>query len=150
MGKTHSVWTVAVRVAAIFHLILVSLGALHVFPFRSSSWIGTILGTYSAYSGADNAYGYFAPSVASEWRAVFDLYDGASNHWTTTTWESSNPEIRLLLSTINGHFSLEDVRESLAASWAGTILGENPHASVVVVKAQAYLIPTMKDFRAGR
>src|SRR5436309_1477604 len=114
MGNIDPVWAVAVRVAAVLHLILVSLGALRVIPFRASSWAGTILGTYSAYSGADNAYGYFAPSVASEWRAVFDLYDRASNRWTTTKWESSNPEVKLLLSTINGHFSLEEVRESLA------------------------------------
>jgi len=133
---------------AAVHLAIVAAGAAGLRPDSRTS-AGALLETYGEYSGADNSYGFFAPAVAAEWRAAFDLYDAASGRWTTRTRPPTNRELALLDSTINGHFAREDLREALAASWAAAAMAERPDAAVVVVRAEAFLVPTMEEYRGG-
>ena len=140
---------IAALCAAIAHLLLAALAAAHV-RIASGTSLGRCLEAYQAYTGTDNAYGFFAPAVASEWRTVFDLYDPRDRRWKTEGWNAPNPEAGLLLSTINGHFSLENLREPLAASWAGAELGVHPWALMVIVKLRAYLIAKMTEYRRGK
>lgn len=134
--------------AGAVHVAIVASGAAGI-RFAHSTLPGTLLEIYGAYSGADNSYGFFAPGVAAEWRAAFDLYDPATNRWTTRLRTPGNREVALLDSTINGHFARDDLRESLAASWAAAAMAEAPSAAAIVVRAEAFLVPTMEDYRDG-
>jgi hypothetical protein len=134
--------------AAAAHLAVVICGAAR-FRFTDASSVGAVLGVYAAYSGANNSYGFFAPGVAAQWRAAFDFYDPLNDKWVTRTRAPPNLELAVLDSTINSLFANENVRETLAASLAGTALAETPGAAVVVVRAEAYVVPTMERYNHG-
>jgi hypothetical protein len=134
--------------AAAAHLVSVIAGAARL-SAPNSSLAGQAFNSYAAYSGANNSYGFFAPGVAAEWRAALDSYDAATGRWTTRIRRPPNVELAVLDSTINSLFANEDLREALAASWAGTEIAEMPNAAAVVVRAQAFLVPAMEHYRAG-
>ncbi|HZR09394.1 MAG TPA: hypothetical protein VFA79_12495 [Myxococcales bacterium] len=134
--------------AAAAHLAFVVAGAMRLsFPGRSVA--AKAFAVYGAYSGANNSYGYFAPGVAAEWRAALDIYDARTGAWTTRTRAAPNLELAVLDSTINSNFSRKDVREALAASWAASELPQAPGAAAVVVRAEAFLLPTLAQYRSG-
>jgi hypothetical protein len=135
-------------VAAGAHLAVVILGAARV-PVPGASLAGRIYGVYGAYSGANNSYGFFAPGVASKWRATLDSYHPAEEKWTTWTKPAANLELGVLDSTITGFFSNDELREAMAASWAGSGMAQAPGAAVVVVRAEAFMVPTMAEYREG-
>ena len=134
--------------AAAAHLVLVGLGAAHL-AVPEAGPAGSIFGVYGAYSGAGTAYGFFAPGVAAEWRAAIDAFDPVTGKWTTTVRTAPNLELSILDTSIAGHFGNENVREALAASWAATALADHPGAAAVAVRAEAYIVPPMKQYRAG-
>ena len=142
--NSHSI----AAVAAGAHLAVVILGAARI-PVPQSSLAGKVYGVYGAYSGANNSYGFFAPGVASKWRAALDSYDPAEEKWTTWTKPAANLELGVLDSTITGYFSNDELREAFAASWAGSGMAQAPGAAVVVVRAEAFLVPTMAEYREG-
>jgi hypothetical protein len=137
-----------IAVVAAAHLGVVICGAARL-RFDGPSNLDAALGVYGAYSGANNSYGFFAPGVAAQWRASFDFYDRANKTWTTRTRVAPNLELAVLDSTITGLFSHEKLRQALAASWAGMALAETPGAAVVVVRAEAFIVPTMEQYRRG-
>ncbi len=134
--------------AAAGHLLMVIAGAARL-PLPASSAATKILGVYAAWSGASNSYGFFAPGVAAEWRAALDLYDPRAGVWTTRTRVAPNLELAVLDSTINSYFSRKEIREALAASWAAAEMPEAPGAAAVVVRAEAFLLPTLPEYRSG-
>jgi hypothetical protein len=144
--KSHSMAIAACAAAA--HLAAVIFGAVR-FSVPGSSIPGKIFEVYAAYSGANNSYGFFAPGVAAQWRAAIDFYDPAHGTWTTGTRSAANLELAVLDSTINSLFSRDELREALAASWAGAAMPERPEAAVVLVRAEAFRVPTMEQYRKG-
>jgi hypothetical protein len=134
--------------AAIVHLLFVAAGAMRL-PLPASSVAAQAIGVYGAWSGADNSYGFFAPGVAAEWRAALDTYDPRTSVWTTRTRVAPNLELAVLDSTINSNFSRKELRKALAASWAASELPQAPGAAAVVVRAEAYLLPTIAQYRSG-
>jgi hypothetical protein len=134
-------------VAAAAHLLLVIAGAARVTLPASSA--AKMLGVYAAWSGAGTSYGFFAPGVAAEWRAAIDLYDPAAAAWTTRTRAAPNLELAVLDSTINSYFSQKEIREALAASWAAAEMPKAPGAAAAVVRAEAFLLPTLAAYRSG-
>lgn len=118
-------------------------------PVPQASLAGRIYGVYGAYSGAGTSYGFFAPGVAAEWRAAIDLYDPAGGKWTTRIKSPGNLELAILDATIAGHFGNEGLREAIAGSWAASAIAQAPRAAAAVVRAEAFLVPTMKEYRAG-
>jgi hypothetical protein len=137
---------VAVALAAA-HLAAVVLGAARM-PIPQTS-VGKLYDVYAAYSGAGNSYGFFAPGVASAWRAAIDSFDAGERKWTTWVKPAGNIELAVLDSTITGYFSDDEFREALAASWAGSAMAHAPEAAVVVVRTEAFLVPTMEEYRNG-
>lgn len=143
MSRRHA----AITIAACLHLVLVICGAAKIRLLSPETLAGTVLATYRDYTGSNNAYGFFAPGVAAEWRALFDVCD-ADGRCTEVEMPPGNPEQAVLLSSINGMLQ-HDVRDVLAASFAAAQFARTPDAKTVVVKVQVYAVPTMAKFRAG-
>ena len=137
----------AATAAACIHLALVLCGAARVHLLSPQSPAGAALATYRAYTGSDNAYGFFAPAVASEWRGHFDVC--RNGECTEADLTRANAEANVLLSTIQGMLAYE-VRDVLAASLAAAQLARAPDATTIVVRVQVYFVPTMRQFRAGQ
>jgi hypothetical protein len=144
MSRRHAVITVA----ACLHLALVLCGAAKVRLLATEHPAGLALATYRAYTGSDNAYGFFAPGVASEWRGHFTVCH-KDGRCTEADLPHGNAEAAVLLSSIHGMLAYE-VRDVLAASLAAAEFARVPDAKLIVVKVQVYAVPTMTQFRAGQ
>lgn len=132
---------------AVLHLVLVSFGAAGKIPVSEATALGRAIGAYRAYTGADNAYGFFAPGVASERRVVLHVYSG--DHWQSIDERFQGRESNLRLSTVVGMLTDPNLREPLAASWAARAFGSFPGARLVLVEIKVYLVPSMRELRAG-
>jgi hypothetical protein len=133
------------------HLALVACGAARVsIPGRSAA--GRAVNAYAALSGADNAYGFFAPSVAADVRAVLVTTDRAGRARASVLGFSDSTEADFRLATAVGLFprASAPLRRALAASWAGSLLGADPGSESVLVRVEYQDLPTMRDYRAGR
>jgi hypothetical protein len=131
------------------HLGLVVCGASGLVPFRKTYGLGRALATYGDYSGANNAYGFFAPSVAAEWQTTFSVCETATR-CTDVDEDRPNAEVEVLLTTIDALYTEPDVRDLLAASWAAVELGRYPRAEAVLVKGAFFDVPPMAGYRAGQ
>jgi len=146
MTSRHLAWAIA----AFLHLVLVVCGAASVTLSGRNLTLG-ILAQYSEVSGADTHYGFFAPAVASQCRAMLTLRDAEGREWSDTIvadpaagfgWRTS--------SAIDAIPRLpENLRRALAGSWAAVMFGRHPNAVEVVVDAQIELLPTMAEWDAG-
>lgn len=137
-------------VLAASHLGLVICGAARVQPIARPARLALGVETYRAWTGANNAYGFYAPAVASEWRTQFEICRTVTKRCFRADEERPTREAVLLLSTIDGMFVDADLRELLAASWAAAQLARFPTADVVLVKSQMYVLPTMNNHRQGQ
>jgi hypothetical protein len=144
MSRRHA----AITVAACLHLALVVCGAAKVKLPSARRPGGLALATYRAYTGSDNAYGFFAPGVASEWRGHFEVCR-ANGRCFEADLPRGNPEAAVLLSSIHGMLAY-DVRDVLAASLAAAEFARVSDARTILVKVQVYAVPTMAQFRAGQ
>ncbi|HEX5760742.1 MAG TPA: hypothetical protein VF121_16255 [Thermoanaerobaculia bacterium] len=138
---------VTLAAAAALHLMLVGFGAAGRVPVGETTVIGRVIGVYRAWTGADNAYGFFAPGVAAERRVALHVY--AEDRWFLVHERFDTREADLRLSTLAGLFQEDDLRQLLAASWAARALGSFPAARVALVEVQAYVVPTMEQYRGG-
>ena len=142
-GRGRMAWIAAAGA----HLALVICGAAGVTPVSPAHVAGRVIETYRAYSGASSGFGFFAPGVASEWRATFDVC--REGHCIPVTEEQAAGEGRLLLLTINGLLGESELRDLLAASHAARVFARYPHADAVLVKAAVYMVPSMAQYRRG-
>jgi hypothetical protein len=133
--------------AAGAHLALVICGAAGITPVSPAHFAGRIIETYRSYSGANSGFGFFAPGVASEWRATFDVCN--NGHCIPAAEEQVAGESRLLLQTINSLLGENELRDLLAASHAARLFARYPHADAVLVKAGIFVVPTMAQYRRG-
>jgi hypothetical protein len=107
-------------------------------------------------SGADSRFGFYAPSVGSEYRARFILQDQFGAAWRDAFEEAKSPEVRLRLQgIIHGGFesatekASADMRQRLVKSWATTMFKRHPGAVSLGVVIEVYDIPTMAEYRVG-
>jgi hypothetical protein len=135
--------------AACVHLALVICGAAGFVPIPAKYAAGRVLTAYGDYSGANNAYGFFAPSVASEWRTTFTVCDG-EKHCADVEQQRPNAEGEVLLTTIDALYAEPEVRDLLAASWAAAAFGRYPSAHTILVKGSVFDVPPMAVYRRGR
>lgn len=145
-------WSLVLGAAATCHLILVSLGALQVSP-GGQGWVGRLVATYAALSGADNVYGFFAPSVGTIFRAKFAITDrdGAT---TTDVLErgASHEASRRMGYLVDMFWDAEHdpkLQRSLVASWAGKMFTRHPEAKSITALLEVYFLPTMAEYRRG-
>jgi hypothetical protein len=134
---------------AIGHLLLVACGAFSVVRPGTDTPIQRAFGRYGSYTGANSAYGFFAPSVASSWRARFSLYDEAGNGWVEDTPDGPNREVALRISCILGMFARDNLREGLAVCWAARMFARHPSARLVNVHVEHYDVPSLAEYRSG-
>lgn len=136
------------------HLLLVACGAAGLFravpptnpPARAAHW-------YGAMSGASMGYGFFAPAVGSQPRAVFVMTDSAGHTWQDDLEAGRNQEVKLRVGSVISTFPADDseeaLRQDLLASWAATMFGRHPRATKVEIRVQTFDVPSMEEYRAG-
>lgn len=144
-------------IASLFHMAMVFLGACHV-PSEDLvdrlGMLGKGIVLYSAYSGANTAYSFFAPEIGSELRA-FCIAIGPDGHEIAKTLitTSSSHEALIRVNNIVENFWIEDdnedVRRSLAASLAGRSFSDYPQAEKITVLIEVFDLPSMADYRKG-
>jgi hypothetical protein len=134
---------------ALGHLGLVGWNAWRLPSPSEENPLGRFLVLYGSYTGADNSFGFFAPSVASERRAAFTLEDEQGRRWDDSLTVGTNREANLHLLPLLLIFSDEDLEPYFAASWAGSMLGRHPEACKVELRVEQCVLPTMADYRAG-
>lgn len=142
------------------HLILVACGAAGISPLPRTSFAGDTLALYSAASGADNGYGFFAPGVGAQVRTRFVLADKHGQTWTEDLQLGGTTEANLRFTGISNLLPSmpEQARFAILRSMAGTMLGKYPNAESVTVQIDLYGFdrsetesdyPTMKEYRDG-
>lgn len=129
-SRRRAAWIAAAGV----HLALVLCGAFRITPLSREHLAGSVIETYRDYTGASSAYGFFAPAVASEWRATLDACSDPT-HCIPIDGEQMSHEARLLLVTIDSMLAEDDLRDLVAASYAARQFARLPHAKVVLVQA---------------
>jgi hypothetical protein len=146
MRASHLAWTAA----ALAHLALVVCGAVGLELAGRGPALG-IVAQYSDVSGADTQYGFFAPGVASQCRAVMTLRDAQGREWTDEL--ADDPGTQFGWRTGSAIDALprtpDKLKRSLAGSWAAVLFGRHPDAALVVVDAQIEVVPTMERWREG-
>lgn len=151
---------------AIGHMVLVALGMAHIGVLPTTTIPGKALRVYTGVSGADKGYGFFAPGVRHQERAVFLMTDAEGRQWEGDLGFGESAEANLRLgSTAN---VLREVDDETAfhfmRSMAAKMFQRHPTAQTIKVQVQAYGIklpgatngvpaidfPTMAEFRSGK
>ena len=144
------------------HLTLVGLGAAGIVIPPSRNPLADTAALYTAASGADSGYGFFAPGVAAQVRTKYYLMDKDGNIWSGDLNIGNNSEANLrftnassMLMTVEGDYHKHNIYKSLAAM----IAKKHPQAEYVEVELQIYAIdrsaqetdfPTMAEYRDGK
>jgi hypothetical protein len=134
-------------IAGCLHLLLVAYGATGVVPLAETHLAGRVIEAYRAYSGADNRYGFFAPSVAAARRVKVHVF--SENRWTEMEEPLTSLESKLRASSIAGLFAQPQLTQGLAASYAALAFGRFPRAEVVLIEQQFYRLPPQEAYRRG-
>jgi hypothetical protein len=136
--------------AAAAHLVLVASSALHP-DLAAQGPLGRGAATYAAVSGADTAYGFFAPEVDAQLRASFEVRraDGRIEPDELGTGASAEGAFRIRNLAGAVREGGEGWRRALAASMAGHVLGKHPDAESVLVRFESYDLPCMAATRRG-
>ncbi|WP_437283695.1 hypothetical protein WME90_33585 [Sorangium sp. So ce375] len=137
--------------AAAAHIGCVLLGALQV-DLQKAGRLGSVVAYYSALSGADSGYNFFAPSVSALPWARFQVTDARGRVIPDVLESGANQEADLRVRSIVALFMIEEdesLRRSLAASWAGKVLARYPGAASVTVRLEVCDLPSMQEYREG-
>jgi hypothetical protein len=145
MTKTHAIKTGV----ALCHLLLVVSGAARFFPDCLGEPARQAVDVYGEYSGSNNGYGFFAPSVGAQWDAHFSCYAAEGSGWEDDAVMPGNREVQLRVSTMLSMFGDDKLQEMLAASWAAREFSRYPDAVLVNVHVRVYVLPTMAEYRNG-
>ncbi len=113
-------------------------------------WPATALTDYySAVTFTNRNFGFFAPSVTSDWDAHITITDG-SGCTRVYSFHLPNREMQVKMYSMLGHFAETDDSEDLfARSWALKAVNENPGTRVVHIEITQNYIPTMQEYREG-
>lgn len=147
------------------HIMLVAMGMAHIeLPVDTTP--GQLLRIYTGISGADKSYGFFAPGVRHQERAIFVLTDADGKQWQDNLEFGSSREANLRLgSTANVLRAVDDETAfHFMRSMAAKMFARHPSAQTIEVQIQAYCIklpggegtvaqvdfPTMAEYRAGK
>jgi hypothetical protein len=130
----------------LFHLTFcvfyVSWPAFH----SEANPLWAVLQIYGAYTGASNAYGFFAPAVPSGRRLTASALCGDQSIPVDIPLHG---EARHRLTTVTSLTAYRKIEEAVAASVGAYALGRNPCASAALVRIEYYSIPSIEDYRRG-
>jgi hypothetical protein len=139
-------------ILALLHFSFIIPSSARINPIPDN-WLGEhMLAPLLHCTGSDNAYGFFAPGVASELRASLTFEDMAGNTWSTSLEDLFSLEggLRAMTSVaIFGRQTQSERRSEFATSWAAWGLGQFPHATQVRIDVTLIELPDMARFRAG-
>src|SRR5262249_42632119 len=121
-------------------------------PWQPKSPLGfKLVQLYGALSGVDNTYGFFAPDVGSQVRAAFILTDAHGRSWNESLEHGPTRECNLRLSGIvDSMFALSIEDDDQIDCWAAAMFGRHPTAETCTIRLQAFNVPTMAEYRAGK
>jgi len=142
-----------------FHVVLVAMGATGTQSATSSTAAGELVSAYSALSGADNGYGFFA-GVGAQHRTRFFLTDKSGKTWSDNLELGSNSEASMRFTGISNLLPSmsENDRLAIYKSMAATMFGRHPNAETVTVRMDVWGFdqkgapadyPSMKQYRDG-
>lgn len=139
--------------AALGHLTLVVLGALDVCLWELGP-PGKLAVVYSALSGADSGYGFFAPKVAAPRTARFTLVDEAGQVTVDTLppriTREADIRVEDLVEVFDNRRSDNEIRAELAAIWAAAMFKRHPEAVSITVDMGSWRVPSMAQTREGK
>jgi hypothetical protein len=137
------------------HLVLTALGAFS-FEFSDESRFGRVMSFYGEASGAGHSYGFFAPGVFSQIRAIFDITDKAGVKKSIDLESEISPihEAQLRVGNIIEQFMNDyddpmEYQRALAASLAGTVFGRHPEATSVNVRIERFTAQSLTEYKRG-
>jgi hypothetical protein len=134
---------------AVAHLVCVLLGALRLWPARPEGLtLSAAAWSFLTYSGADNDFAFFSPSVGDQIRARILVSDRAGRTRELRLSTPSN-EVNLRIDSMVMATIKTKAEDLFARSWASTILAD-PQAARVAVVLEYYDTPSMPAFRQDR
>lgn len=107
---------------------------------------------YAAVSGTEGPYGFFAPWVAPELRATFQMRDDAGRETSDVLETGATPEAdRRFKNVVTKLWLATDpaVAKLFTRSFAKRMLLRHPSARTVTVRVDAFDLPTMDAYRRG-
>lgn len=134
-----------VCLAATAHVGLVAMGAAGASP-------GGALAHYAAIAGTEGPYGFFAPGVAPELKATFEMEDDRGAVTTGVLETGVTPEAdRRFKNIVTKLWLVSDKagERVFSAAWAKHMLARHPSAKTVTVRVDAYDLPTMRAWQNG-
>jgi len=149
-SMSHLRTRIALGAAATHLCLVVTTGVLQL--RLPENWVTWPIRTYSALSGANSGYDYFASGSRSMLWATFDVVDAEGNVTTDHLSAGMNREVDLRIKNIVEQFAVQKhsaVKRALAASFAGKMFGKHPEAESIVVRLQQYHLPLMEEFQRG-
>lgn len=143
-----------IAVAIGLHFLLIIMVATHL-----EKWIRrwsilapiTILNDYySAITFTNRNFGFFAPSVTSDWN-IHLLLTNKLKVERNYTFNLHTHEMKLKMYSMTGHFGeSKDTMDLFARSWALKAMNEHPDITQVDVEVTQNYIPTMEEYRQGK
>ncbi|MCY0992968.1 hypothetical protein OV203_37855 [Nannocystis sp. ILAH1] len=134
------------------HLVLVALGGLGFCPCGAGP-LGPLLIAYGALTGANNGYGFYAPSVGDPPTLTLTLVDDAGrtavDRLVPKITREADIRVEDLIEVFHDRRSDDAVRGRLAASWAATLFARHPEARSVTVDMGFHRVPSLVKAARG-
>jgi hypothetical protein len=136
--------------AASAHLLVALVYSTHVLvEYHLPPAIERVMRSYGLYTGTSAHFNFFAPTVATQYRAQFLLTtrDGRTRPADIRT-DSSEANQRLAL-MVNA-YQIPEARPYLVRSWVVFLLERNPDAASVETRVSIFEIPRIAEARSGK
>lgn len=143
-----------IAVAIGLHFLLIMMVVTHLeewikqWPLLSP--ITVLNDYYSAITFANRNFGFFAPSVTSDWNIHLVLSNKLKAK-RNYIFNLHSHEMKLKVYSMSGHFGQNnDTMDLFARSWALKAMNEHPDVIQVDVEVTENNIPTMEEYRQGK
>lgn len=137
---------------ALFHLAVLASGMT---PLRKNSPepARRAFSIYEALTGAGGGFGFFSPNVGQQVFVKFEIIDknGTQKEIALEKMVSREVGIRLgnMFRLFVYSYEKENLRRSLAASFAAHVFESHPDAEQVTFRAYAFVFPSLIQHRDG-
>lgn len=133
---------------AMLHLAMIILFAAHYADWGSNNKLMATLATTGHFTGSNNIFNFFAPSLSDQPFVVYDVKDSTGkNHVIDLSGKSKDFPNRV--NNIYGYLTVPEARLIVSASLAKFVMNQCPSAEKVRVAMVVQKIPTMHGFHAG-
>ncbi len=133
------------------HGAMVIAGVFQVVPFRDRAF-GQLFTTLSIVTGTQTNFSFFAPGVGSQLKVTFRVHLPLETKEEVFAIGTREAELRIgnMIDTFWGRRVNEEVKQSVAASWAAKVFGDHPDAKAVEVFVDAFELPSMVEYKDGK